>query len=95
VKALRAEPPKTGSTAAALHRKWMNQEAQASDNISFRILKEVERGEDFAVHAYREALQVGDLDEMTRKMIQDQYEQVQAAHDRVKQLRDRGAYAAR
>ena len=95
VKDLRAEPAKTGSIAAALHRQWMDLEAGTSDHVSQTILHEVERGEALAVTAYREALQLSGLDEISRAMVQVQYEQVQAAHDRVKQLRDRGTLAGR
>ena len=43
--------------------------------------------------AYREALNLADLDAISRKLIQRHYETVQAAHDRVRQLRDREAQA--
>lgn len=95
MKTLRAEPATQGSPIAALHRKWIDLKSETSDRVSHAILQEVERGEDLAVIAYREALQTADLDEITRTLIQRQYEQVQAVHDRVKQLRDRGAYPSR
>lgn len=95
VKTLRADPATQGSLAAAVHRQWMDLEAATSDRISHAILTAVERGEALAVMAYGEALQKEDLDEQTRKIVQQQYEQVQAVHDRVKQLRERAAAAAR
>jgi len=89
VKTLRADPATQGSLAAAVHRQWMDLEAATSNRISQAILTAVERGEALAVAAYGEALQTDDLDEQTRNILQQQYEQVQAVHDRVKQLRDR------
>ena len=57
------------------------------------MLAECERGEDMAVNAYRRALEEQDLDEQTRGIVQRQYEFVQAAHDRIRQLRDSAKYA--
>ena len=57
------------------------------------VLSECEKGEDRAVDAYREALRGRDVDPQTREVIQRHYEFVQAAHDRVRQLRDSATYA--
>jgi hypothetical protein len=48
-----------------------------------------------AVMSYRTALAERDVDQQTRELIQRQYEFVQAAHDRVRQLRDSATYAHR
>ena len=48
-----------------------------------------------AVMSYRDALAERDIDEQTRDIIQRQYEFVQAAHDRIRQLRDSATYADR
>jgi uncharacterized protein (TIGR02284 family) len=48
-----------------------------------------------AVMAYRQALEERDVDKQTREVIQRQYEFVQAAHDRIRQLRDSATYAHR
>jgi uncharacterized protein (TIGR02284 family) len=95
VKTLREEPRKEGSILGKAHRKWMEGEAAGAEALSHTLLTEIERGEDLAVMAYREALEMRDLDEQTRKLIQRQYEQVQAVHDRVRQLRDSATYAHR
>jgi hypothetical protein len=47
------------------------------------------------VMAYREALAERALDAQTRQLVQEQYELVQASHDRVRQLRDSATYAHR
>jgi uncharacterized protein (TIGR02284 family) len=95
VKTMKAEPRKDGSLFGKVHRKWMDLEAAAAEAVNHAILTEIERGEDLAVLAYKEALEMRDLDEITRRMIQAQYEQVQLAHDRIRQLRDSAEYAHR
>lgn len=95
VRVLREDPVKTGSPVAALHRRWMDLKAALADNQIHTVLAECERGEDVAVKAYIAALAESDVDDITRRLIQTQYEAVQAAHDRVRQLRDSATYAYR
>jgi uncharacterized protein (TIGR02284 family) len=95
VRTLRATPAKTGTTMGELHRGWMGFKANNESNETHAILSECERGEDMSVMAYREALGTRDLDQQTRALIQRQYELVQVAHDRVRQLRDSATYAHR
>ena len=96
VHTLRSTPDKTdGTLAGEAHRGWMGLEAKLASNETHAILSECERGEDMAVAAYRDALGQRDLDNQTREIVQRQYEQVQAAHDRVRQLRDSATYAHR
>jgi uncharacterized protein (TIGR02284 family) len=95
IRTLRAEPPQEGSVVGAVHRAWMDLESALASAELHAILTEVERGEDMAVTAYRAALEERDLDDETRGLIQRQYELVQAAHDRVQQLRDSATYAYR
>jgi uncharacterized protein (TIGR02284 family) len=89
VKTLRGDPARQGTLAATLHRGWLDLKAALESGDPHAILTECERGEDMALVAYREALAAPDIDEDSRRMIQRQYEAVQAAHDRVRQLRDR------
>lgn len=51
------------------------------------ILAECERGEDSAVHQYKEALEEGFASPI-REIISRQYTEVKSAHDRIKMLRD-------
>lgn len=95
VKALRADPENIGSVAGDMHEVWMGLRSAIEANEAHGILAECERGEDAAVKAYRTALGERDIDKQSRDMIQRQYEFVQAAHDRVKQLRDSATYAHR
>jgi uncharacterized protein (TIGR02284 family) len=95
VKTLRAEPADLGTLAGDAHRTWTGLRTILETNEAHAILSECERGEDAAVMVYREALAERDIDPQTRGLIQRQYEQVQAAHDRVRQLRDSATYANR
>jgi uncharacterized protein (TIGR02284 family) len=95
VKTLRGDPAKGEMAGGGLHRGWMELRATAASNEVHAILTECERGEDLAVAAYREALRSADLDKQSREILQRQYEAVQAAHDRVRQLRDGARYAHR
>ncbi|MEO5959173.1 MAG: PA2169 family four-helix-bundle protein, partial [Opitutaceae bacterium] len=70
------------------------QAALAAEQVH-AILIECERGEDVAVKTYVAALAEPDMDVETRRLIQTQYESVQAAHDRIRQLRDSANYAHR
>lgn len=91
IRALRSTPVKGGSPLSALHRSWMDLKVAAEEDLTHAhtLLAECERGEDIALKAYAAALKLRDIDEISRALIQKQYEQVQAAHDRVRQLRDR------
>ena len=87
------EPDKHGTVTGTLHRGWINIKAAVSSNEPHAVLAECERGEDAAVKTYREALAQSELDPESRRIIQKQAEGVQAAHDKVKQLRDSQTYA--
>jgi uncharacterized protein (TIGR02284 family) len=95
VRLLRGQPVERGTPAGAAHRAWMKRKADTASARRHAILAECERAEDISVKAYRAALEMADLDEQTRRLIQEQYEQVQLAHDRIRQLRDSPAYAYR
>lgn len=95
IKVLRGDLKMDGSLGGDLHRAWMDVRAASSSAQNHTVLVECERAEDMAVKAYGEALNVRDLDDATRKLVQRQYESVQAAHDRIRQLRDSATYAYR
>lgn len=94
VRSLGGDADKSGSVAGSLHRGWIDLKAALSSNEPHAVLAEAERGEDAAVKSYREALEEN-LDPVTRGIVSRQYASVQAAHDRVKGLRDSVAYAAK
>jgi uncharacterized protein (TIGR02284 family) len=95
VRVLRGEPRKTGTLVGEMHRAWIDLKAGSARLPAHEILAICEQAEDVATAAYREALKTPDVDELTLKLIQGQYEQVQLAHDRVRDLRDSPAYAYR
>lgn len=87
VRGLGGEAEKTGSTAAALHRVWMDIKGTLTGKDDHTILVECERGEDSAVDAYKDAIKLG-LPTNILTFVQQQYETIKRDHDKVKQLRD-------
>jgi uncharacterized protein (TIGR02284 family) len=76
----------SGSVGASLHRAWVDTKAAlgAGDHS---ILESVEAGEDDAKKSYDKAV-TSDLPENLAQIIRRQAASVQAAHDKVKSLRD-------
>ena len=95
VRVLRGTPDDNGTLGGEVHRAWLGLKAAMDATDIHGVLAECVRGEEAAVMVYREALAERDVDEQTRDIIQRQYEQVQATHDRLRQLRDSAAYAHR
>lgn len=87
VQSLGGDPENTGSVAAALHRGWINIKSAVTGKDEAAILNECERGEDSAKNAYKSALEEA-LPANVAETVQTQYVSVQAAHDRIKALRD-------
>jgi len=87
VQTLGGDPEKTGSVAAAIHRGWINIKSAVTGKDEGAILRECERGEDSAKNTYKKALEEA-LPANVTETIQTQYTAVQAAHDRIKSLRD-------
>lgn len=87
VHTLGGDPERSGSLTGAMHRGWMNIKAAVTGKDEAAILNECERGEDTAKMAYQEA-QGHDLPDYVRETIQNQYQSVLTAHDRIKSLRD-------
>ena len=87
VRRLGGDPEKTGSTAGALHRAWIDIKGTLLGKDDHTILVECERGEDSAVSAYKEALKL-ELPTNISVIVQAQYQTIQKDHDRIKQLRD-------
>jgi len=83
-----AAPEDSSSTAGALHRTWINLKSALTSQDDHAILAECERGEDSAVNEYKKAMNNDDLPSNLREVINRHYSEVQAAHDRVRDLRD-------
>ena len=88
VRNLGGDPENTGSVAATLHRGWINIKSTVTGEDEAAVIAECERGEDSAVEHYQEALSDQSLPVQVREVVQRQYVAVQAAHDRVRDLRD-------
>ena len=88
VRNLGGEAEKTGSTAGAIHRVWMDIKGTLTGKDDHAILSECERGEDSAVSAFREALKGGSLPPNVLSIVERQLQIIQKTHDRVKQMRD-------
>jgi uncharacterized protein (TIGR02284 family) len=84
VSRLGGDVERSGSIAGAAHRGWMSLKSSVTSD-PHAIIAECERGEDSAVRQYQEALEE-DLPSEIRVMVERQYRQVQAAHDRVRAL---------
>ena len=92
VRKLGGDPEKSGSTAGALHRGWIDIKAAVTGKDPHAIVAEAERGEDVAKNAYDEALKEP-LPESARTIVQQQAAKVRQAHDRVRDIRDRDKVA--
>jgi uncharacterized protein (TIGR02284 family) len=88
VQRLGGDPENTGSTAAAIHRVWMDIKGSLTGRDDHSILNECERGEDSAVEAYTDALKNENLPSNLRSVVERQFRSIQQVHNRVKQLRD-------
>lgn len=87
VRTLGGDPENSGSIGGAIHRGWINIKAAVTGSDEKAVLNEAERGEDIAISEYKSALEKN-LPANIRETVQNQYGSVQAAHDRVKALRD-------
>ncbi len=86
VRRLGGDPEKTGSTAAALHRGWIDLKSAVAGRDDRAVVSECERGEDAAVASYRDALADQSLPADVRSVVERQYAAVREAHDRVRAL---------
>jgi uncharacterized protein (TIGR02284 family) len=86
VRRLGGKAEKTGSTAAAAHRGWINLKSALGGGAK-SILNEAERGEDVAVESYEKALKANLPPEVTG-VVRRQFDEVKKAHDRVRDMLD-------
>lgn len=94
VRRLGGDPEKSGSTAGAMHRAWMDIKGTLTGKDDHSILNECERGEDSAVDTYRDALKLG-LPTNILSTVERQFQSIKQVHDRVKQMRDSKAATSR
>jgi len=77
----------SSAVLGSLHRGWIVLKGALTGHSEHQILEETERGEDLSVSRYREALSQ-QLPTELRSMLEAQYQDVQQAHNKIKQLRD-------
>ena len=87
VRNLGGDPETSGSMSGAIHRGWINIKSAVTGKDEQAILNECERGEDYAKEAYADA-QKKNLPANVSDVINQQAQAVQAAHNRVKALRN-------
>lgn len=76
----------SSSLSATLHRWWIDLRSTVQGN-EYAVLAEAERGEDVIKHTYEKTLpKVGGSPLMS--VLNDQYAQVKATHDQVRDMRD-------
>ena len=93
VRNLGSEPETEGTISGALHRGWIDLKSAITGGDDHSILNECERGEDSAKTAYTSALE-HNLPADVTDVIRQQSQAVQAAHNRIKDLRDAKPNAA-
>lgn len=93
VRGLGGDPETSTSFSGDLHRGWVNFKSMLTGKSEEAVLNEVERGEDYALKAYKDAREklvklnrtAGDS---TYMLVEKQLQGVQRNHDQVKVLRD-------
>lgn len=77
----------SGSMAAAMHRGWLTLKDALTGSDPKAVLQSAEQGEDHAVKEYQKAL-AEDISPGLRTVVQRQFTDIKAGHDRVRSLRD-------
>ena len=93
VRRLGGDPETSTSISGDLHRGWVNLKSMVTGKDEEAVLNEVERGEDHALKAYKEAreklVKLGrSASDMTYNLVEKQLQGVQRNHDQVKALRN-------
>ncbi|MFK8332078.1 PA2169 family four-helix-bundle protein [Pseudomonas sp. BJa5] len=93
VRTLGGDPQTSTSVSGDMHRGWVNLKSMLTGKSEEAVLNEVERGEDHALKAYRDALEkLARLNEVPGSdvyaLVERQYHGVQRNHDQVKALRN-------
>lgn len=76
------------SVSGSIHRAWIDVKSIFGGSDRASILAEAERGEDAIKKAYQDALSEGELPADAAQTVSSQAQQINAAHDQIKALRD-------
>jgi uncharacterized protein (TIGR02284 family) len=87
VREMGGEPQRASSASGTVHRFWLSIRSTLAGMNDHAILDECERGEDAAQRAYDRALGQ-ELPGDVRRVIERQYAEVKANHDRVRDMRN-------
>ena len=87
VREMGGDPERSSSMAGAMHRFWVSIRSTLAGMDDHAILAECERGEDAAKTSYENALKEN-LPGDVRMVVERQYREVVANHNRVKELRN-------
>ena len=87
VREMGGDPETGGSMSGAMHRFWVGIRGTISGMDDHAILDECERGEDVAKRSYETAL-AQDLPGDVRRVVERQYAEVKANHDKVRAMRN-------
>jgi len=87
VREMGGDPEKSSSMSGTMHRYWVSLRSSISTMSDHAILDECERGEDVAKQSYEKAL-AQDLPGDVRRVIERQYAEVKANHDKVREMRN-------
>lgn len=82
---LGGSPERGGSTGGAMHRAWVNIKSTIAGMDDRAVLAECERGENVARQAYENALKQ-DLPPDVHMLVERQYREVRANHERVREM---------
>ncbi len=91
VRSLGGTPENAGSFSGTVRRGWMDIKSAVLGKDDAAILNECERGEDVAKEAYAEALGKS-LPANLADIVAQQSQEIVAAHNRIKELRDSEAH---
>lgn len=81
-------PDESTSVTSKVHRAFINLKGLVTGKDREAILNECERGEDYAVKVYQTALKAEGMTSALQGIIEKQHQGVQAAHDKIKALRN-------
>ena len=87
VRELGGKPADSTSTGGYLHSKWVDLKAVIMNKDNISVLNELERCEDVALHAYRDASKK-ELPAQAAAIVLRQLDGTQRNHDEVREMRD-------
>ena len=87
VREMGGDPDRQGSMSGDMHRFWISIKSTIAGMDDHALLDACERGEDAAKESYEDALRQ-ELPGDVRRIVENQYREVCANHDRVKELRN-------